>query len=109
LNQANGLTGSAGIGEAMGGWFVQAGYDLLRTKTDTEAAFIPYVRYERVNTHQGVAAGYSASASKDLTATSIGFAWKPATQVVFKGDYQIHETGSNSGINQMNFVVGWLY
>ena len=62
-----------------------------------------------VNTHQGVAAGYSASASKDLTATSIGFAWKPATQVVFKGDYQIHETGSNSGINQMNFVVGWLY
>ena len=109
LNQANGLTGSAGIGEAMGGWFVQAGYDLLRTKTDTEAAFIPYVRYERVNTHQGVEAGYSASASKDLTATSIGFAWKPATQVVFKGDYQIHETGSNSGINQMNFVVGWLY
>ena len=54
-------------------------------------------------------ASYSASASKDLTATSIGFAWKPATQVVFKGDYQIHETGSNSGINQMNFVVGWLY
>ena len=109
LNQLNSFTGSAGIGEAMGGWFVQAGYDLLRTKQDTESAFIPYVRYERVNTHKAVASGYSASASKDLTATSIGFAWKPATQVVFKGDYQMHETGTNSGINQINFVVGWLY
>lgn len=108
LNQLNGLTGAEGIGTSMLGWYLQAGYDVLRS-TDSSHGLIPYVRYEQVDTQREVATGYADDPSTDLTVTSLGLAWKPVPQVVGKVDYQIHTNEAETGVNQLNVQLGWLF
>ncbi len=108
LNQLNGLTGAEGIGTAMLGWYVEAGYDVLRHTSSTHQ-LLPYVRYEQVDTQRDVATGYSADPANDLTVTSIGVAWKPVPQVVGKAGYQIHSNEADTGVNQLNVQIGWLF
>jgi hypothetical protein len=108
MNELNGLTGSNGIGESMLGWYAEAGYDVLRGTTSTHE-LIPYVRYEKVNTQREVAAGFSANPANDLTVLALGAAWKPIPQVVAKLGYQVHSNAADTGVNQFNVQLGWLF
>jgi hypothetical protein len=108
MNELNGLSGDDGIGEEMLGWYVQAGYDVLRQTTTTHQ-LIPYLRFERLDTQREVAAGFSADPGNDMTVTSLGVAWKPDPQVVWKLDYQIHSNEAETGLNQWNVQIGWLF
>lgn len=108
LNELNGLTGDEGIATDMLGWYVQAGYDVLRGSA-TVHQLIPYVRYEQVDTQREVAAGFSANPANDLTITSLGAAWKPVPQVVAKLGFQIHSNDARTGLNQWNASIGWLF
>lgn len=108
LNQLNGLTGADGLGTAMLGWYLEAGYNVLRSASATHE-LIPYVRYEQVDTQREVATGYAANPANDLTVTSLGVAWKPVPQVVGKVGYQIHSNEADTGVDQLNFQLGWLF
>lgn len=108
LNQLNGLSGAEGIGSSMLGWYVQAGYDLLGTRA-TSQQLIPYARYEQVDTQRKVAAGFAADPANDLTVTSLGLEWKPVPQVVTKLGYQIRSNEADSGVDQLNVELGWLF
>lgn len=108
LNQLNGLTGPDGVGESMLGWYVQAGYDVLRSTSSTHQ-LIPYATFERVNTQMALADGFSENPANDLTVASLGLAWKPAPQVVWKVDYQLHSNEAETGVNQLNMQIGWLF
>lgn len=108
LNELNGLTGARGVGEEMLGWYVEAGYDVLRG-TESSHQLLPYVRYEEVNTQSQVAPGYAADPARDLTVLALGAAWKPIPQVVTKLGYQIHKNAADTGVNQWNVQLGWLF
>lgn len=108
LNRLAGLEGNDGIGERMLGWYVQGGYDVLRTAATTHQ-LLPYVRYERVDTQSRTAPGFGANLANDETITSLGIAWKPVPQVVAKLGYQIHTTAAETGVNQLNVHIGWLF
>lgn len=108
LSRLNGLSGADGIGERMLGWYAQAGYDVLRGTTSTHQ-LLPYVRHERVDTQRSTAEGFSANPANDLTVTSVGVAWKPVPQVVAKLGYQIRSNAAETGVDQMNFQVGWIF
>lgn len=108
LNQMIGLTGAAGIGTSMLGWYLQAGYDILRGST-LQDQLLPYVRYESVNTQRDVAAGFSADPANDVTITSLGAAWKPVPQVVLKADYQLWSNAAETATDQWNVGLGWLF
>jgi hypothetical protein len=108
LNQLGGLTGADGIGSRLLGWYVQAGYDLLRSTSSTHE-LIPYLRYEQVDTQRRVATGFTADPTNDLTVTSLGVAWKPVVQVVMKLGYQLHSNAADTGVNQLNVQLGWLF
>lgn len=108
LNRLNGLGGVDGVGEAMLGWYVQGGYDVLRG-VGTGHQLIPYVRYERVDTQREVTFGAAANPANDLTVTSLGVAWKPVPQVVWKAGYQIHTNEALTGLDQWNVQLGWLF
>ncbi len=108
LNELNGLTGAESVGESMLGWYLQAGYDVLRSTASTHQ-LIPYLRYERVDTQREVPEGFSADLANDLTVTSLGVAWKPVPQVVWKVDYQLHTTAAETGVDQLNLQIGWLF
>ena len=108
MNELNGLSGNEGIGEAMLGWYIQAGYDVLRGAATTHQ-LIPYLHHERVNTQQEVATGFSADPANDLTTTAVGVAWKPHSQVVWKVGYQVNSNDAETGLNQWNVQIGWLF
>jgi hypothetical protein len=108
VNVARGLIGGESIGERLMGWYVQAGYDILRMAR-TEHQLIPYARYEALNTQEEVPAGYSADPANDREIISFGAAWKPIPRVVFKADYQLHRNKAQTGVNQINAAVGYLF
>ncbi len=108
LNALNGLSGAAGIGSRMLGWNVQVGYDLLAERGSGHQ-LIPYLRHERVDTQREVAAGFSADPANDRTITSLGLAWKPVPQVVAKLGYQLHSNRAETGLDQLNVQLGWLF
>lgn len=108
LNELNDLTGDAGVGESMLGWYVEAGYDMLRATAGTHQ-LMPYVRYEQVNTQREVPSGFTNNPATDLTVLALGAAWKPLPQVVAKLGYQIHSNAAETGVNQLNVQLGWLF
>jgi hypothetical protein len=108
LNQLNGLSGDGSIGESMRGWYVQAGYDLL-VGSATRHQLLPYLRYERVDTQRSVPSGYALDPSNDATIVSLGMAWKPITNTILKADFQLHSTEAETGINQFNVALGYLF
>ncbi len=108
LNQLNGLSGADGIGESMLGWYLEAGYDVLRGM-DTAHELVPYARYERVNTQRSVAEGFAANPVNDATVTALGVAWKPVPQVVWKLGWQNHANEAETGLDQWNLQIGWLF
>lgn len=108
LNELRGLEGSGSIGESMLGWYVQAGYDLLAEFPSTHQ-FIPYARYEVVNTQREVPDGFSVNPANERTILSVGAAWKPVPQVVTKVDYQVHTNEAETATNQFNIALGYLF
>lgn len=108
LNALNELTGASGIAEDLLGWYVQGGYDVLRGTGSTHQ-LTPYVRYERVNTQHAVVEGFAASPANERTILSLGAAWKPVPQVVGKLGYQVHTNEAETGVNQWNVQLGWIF
>jgi hypothetical protein len=108
LNQLAALTGTASIGHKLRGWYLQAGYDLLRGPGSGQQ-LIPFVRYEELNTQDQVPAGYAADPANDRSILSLGAAWKPLANIAFKGDYQIWKNQAKTGVNQLNVNVGYLF
>lgn len=109
LNALRKLTGSGSIGERLAGGYAQAGYNVLRFVPTTSHQLTPYVRYETIDTQDEVPTGFTANAANDRTLWLLGAMWKPIPQVSVKADYQLHSNGANTGINQFNINVGYLF
>ena len=107
LNAMRGLTGANGIGERLGGWYVQAGYDVLRA-AETAHQLIPYVRYEAVDTQKEVPAGFTANPANDMTVLTVGAAWKPIPEAVLKVDYNRNSNEANTGLSRLSVALGYL-
>lgn len=108
LNALRNLTGASSIGERLTGGYAQVGYDLFR-RVDTTHQLSPYVRYETLNTQAAVPTGFTANPSTDRTAWLIGAMWKPIRDVALKGDYQIHGNRADTGVNQFNVNLSYLF
>ncbi len=108
INAARGLTGQASVGERLYGWYLQAGYDVLRG-AKTSQRLVPYVRFERLNTQDEVPEGFAANPATDRSILSLGAAWKPIVQIVVKADYQLHSNDADTGIDQLNVALGYLF
>ncbi len=92
----------------MYGWYLQAGYDVLRG-AKTSQRLVPYVRFERLNTQDEVPEGFAANPATDRSILSLGAAWKPIVQIVVKADYQLHSNDADTGVDQLNVALGYLF
>jgi hypothetical protein len=108
VNELNGLSGDASVGERLTGWYVQGGYDVLR-RLGTSQQLLPYLRYEKLNTQDAVPDGFTANPANDRTIVSLGLAWKPLLNVALKADYQLHRNEADTGVNQFNLNLGYLF
>ena len=96
------------MAEEMLGWYVEAGYDVL-SRMETEHQLHPFARYEKVNTQQSVETGFAAALANELTSVSFGLAWRPLPQVVVKAARQLISNEAETGTDQWNVQLGWLF
>jgi hypothetical protein len=108
LNQALGLTGSASVGETMEGYYLQAGYDLL-AHHHGDQSLIPFIRWESVNTQAAVPAGFTINPANHGQIFTLGLTYKPLTQIVIKLDYQKVSNRADTGVDQINAALGYIF
>jgi hypothetical protein len=109
LNAALALEGSDSVGETMHGYYVDLGYDVLRPFGVTGKSLVPHLRYETLNTQLTVPDGYESSDSKERSNITAGLAFQPHEQLTLKADYQIHMNEAESGVNQLNAGIGFIF
>lgn len=108
LNTLEGLTGDESIGERLFGWYLQAGYDVLRSARTT-VQLLPYVRYERINTQEEVPNGYESDPATDQRLWTVGAQVLPLTNIAAKVDYVIRSNGADSGFNVLNVSLSYMF
>ncbi|MFQ6045554.1 MAG: hypothetical protein ACE5PT_04225 [Gemmatimonadales bacterium] len=108
INALRGLTGTASVGERLFGWYVHAGYDVLRGSA-TAHALVPYVRYEQLDTQLRVPAGFRRDPMNDRRIVSLGARWKPITNISVSAEYQLQRNEARTGIDQINAHVAYLF
>ncbi|MBA3521058.1 MAG: hypothetical protein H0T90_00955 [Gemmatimonadales bacterium] len=108
VNELNSLTGDGSVGDRMMGWYVQGGYDVLRGLQGSHE-LVPYVRYEQLNTQDRVPTGFLANPANDRRFVTLGAMWKPLPNVSLKADYQVIGNDAETGINQLNVNLGYLF
>lgn len=109
LNKALNLTGNKSVGETLQGYSLQFSYDLLSLRPAGEQSLTPYVRWESYDTQHKVPAGFSRNLENDIESLTVGLAYNPITQVVFKVDYQNIDNGAKTGLNQVNAALGYIF
>lgn len=107
LNGELGLTGAASIGERLTGSYLQLGYDVLAGRGDHQ--LVPFVRVERYDTQDRVPAGFTRNGANDVDSLTLGLAWKPFEQFVIKADFQNYDNAANTGIDQFNVSLGYVF
>jgi hypothetical protein len=108
INAAKELTGIESVGERLVGWYLQGGYDVLH-RVRTQHQLIPYARYEQLDTQDRVPEGFSADPASDRRIISIGAAWLPITNLIVKADYQIQRNKADTGVDQFNLNIGYVF
>ena len=108
LNQARRLTGLSSIGKTMQGGYAQIGYNVL-SQIRENVALTPYYRFEKLNTQDEVAAGFTSDPVRDGTFHTFGIEFRPINNVVVKTDYQWVRNPANVGVNQFNIGLGYSF
>jgi hypothetical protein len=103
-----GLAGDESIGSRMGGWYAEAGYDVL-SRLDTDQELVPFVRYESFDTQAAVPAGFARDPANDRSIWTCGLAYKPHPQVVIKVDFQDNDDAAGTAVDQFNAAVGYSF
>ena len=104
LNQALGFTGNQSVGEQLEGGYLEAGYDVL--PDNGRSSLIPYLRWEQLNTQVEVPDGWSANPANDQTLVTLGVAYQPIPQLIFKAEYLNVDNQAGTGVDQFNLASG---
>ena len=103
--QYNSFTGKD-LGSRMQGFYLELGYNLLYSLQKKEK-LIPFVRFEKYNTHQKTAGNLTPNDSYNMSEIFFGLAWKVDAGAVFKGDLQLIKSAADTqSKKQLNFGVG---
>jgi len=108
LNQELDLAADESVGEEMVGFYLQAGYDVLRW-VKGKSKLIPFVRWERLNTQDTVADGYVANPEYDQQIITAGVSYLPINQLVIKLDYVDSSNEALSGVNRFELGLGYVF
>jgi len=101
INEQNGFTGNESIGKSFGGWYTEAGYDLLKNGS---MSLTPYMRYESLDTQRSVPLGFERNPENNRRIWTFGMAFKPISQTVVKVDWEKARRN-----NQWNIALGYIF
>lgn len=112
-DQYNHFTAASGkdndLGSTMTGYYVEAGYNVLRHCEKTTQELVPFVRYEYYNTHASVEGDVVQNKAYENTLITTGLTYKVHKNAVIKTDIQFTKSAAateykkviNAGIGVM--------
>jgi len=100
--------GRTGAADQMYGAYVEIGYDVFRF-FDIQQELYPHMRIERIDTQYKLAAGNIRDWQFEQNVLTFGLAYKPIRQIIAKVDYSIYSNKADTGVNQLNFALGYLF
>lgn len=112
--QYNKFTAKSGVnndlGSAMSGYYVEAGYNVLKFASNTKTELIPFVRYENYNTHEATAGTLSKNKAYNNNVITSGLTCKLAKGVVVKADLQFVKSEAAAEYSKVfNAGVGVMF
>lgn len=107
LNDALGYEGNQSVGETLEGGYLQVGYDVLAGRG--KSSLTPYLRWEQINTQEEVPDGWSANPANDEQLLTLGLAYQPIEQLIFKAEYQNIDNEGGTGVDQFNLSMGYIF
>ncbi|MBL6729703.1 MAG: hypothetical protein ISP74_02195 [Bacteroidia bacterium] len=100
--------GNTDLGSQMGGYYLEAAYNLLPLTNRQRLDF--FVRYEDFDTHKKTEGTLEANAGFHRKETTTGFSYHIAPGAVFKADYQHKKTAAPiDAVAQFNVGVGFFF
>ncbi len=97
------------VGTLQSGGYVEAGYDVFSLFPTIPQAIIPFIRLERLNTQQAVAPGAIPNLANQQSIVTVGINYKPIPQVAIKTDYMFVHNGAQTGRNQYDLGIAYLF
>ncbi len=89
--------------EGSEGYYVSVGYDIMPLiNAGAKAELLPFVRYE-------VFDEVITAADDEKTNTTVGFNYKPVSNVVIKADYMITEQSGKDDVKAVELGLGYLF
>lgn len=76
------------LGSAMTGYYIEAGYNVLRSVSSTTNELIPFVRMENYNTHQATSGSLARNEAYNNNVITTGLTFRIAQGAVIKADVQ---------------------
>ena len=73
------------------------------------SSLTPYLRWEQINTQQNVPDGWSANPANDEQLGTLGLAYQPIEQLIFKAEYQNIDNEAGTGVDQFNLSMGYIF
>jgi len=106
LNRTLGRSGAGGVGKTLVGGYLELAYDL---HSGERALLAPYLRFERIDTQHAVPGGFSRDGANDEEILTLGLAYQPIPQLVFKVDWQKVKNRAVTGVDQLNLAFGYVF
>ncbi len=101
---------SNNLGKSMLGYYVEAGYDLMTLLNKSDHEFIPFVRYQMVDTHYSVDENVTKNDSYHLSIITAGISYRISKGSVFKIDMDfIKDKASNNTQKVFNAGIGVMF
>lgn len=112
--QYNEFTGKQGVsndlGSAMWGYYVEAGYDVFRLSRTKSAELVPFVRYQKYNTHHRVPANVAANEAFRAVVLTTGMSLRFAKGAILKADVDFVKPASNDTYQKtFNAGIGVMF
>lgn len=99
---------SAAVGSDLYGGYFELGYDVLHL-FGSDQELVAFGRFERMDTQFRQPAGFQRDGAADRTTYTLGLRYKPIVQLAAKAEYQIIRNGAQTGVNQINISLGYIF
>jgi len=112
INANNGFTGDESVGSQQWGWYIVGAYNALSLANFDSPYlqyFAPFIRYEKLNTQHRVPSGFFSDPANDRQNIAFGINYKPMPQVVIKADYRWNDNDADTGKNEFNIGLGYVF
>ena len=110
LNEANGYVGDESVGSKSYGAYVTASHELIGLLSKgSNLTLWPFVQYERLDTQDGVPAGFTKNPAADRKSWTFGAAFYPDPQIVVKADFRNAWTPDGSAVDRFGVSMGYLF